>query len=317
MAMAEISRPLTSEQVSHLQSALGEKQHAKQAVPPKPLFPNIPTKHLTHSDLVGREAGRSTEAFRPRDVEHSFAPAGLAPSPRRTIKAKDKQLVPTNIFPPDRRYLFYDTSYPWRTLGRVTSPRGSGTGVLIGPQHLLTVSHIVQWNNDGTAGWLQFAPMYYGGTTPFGTANATLTYFYRKVGGSPSDADVAEDYVVCILDQRLGDRLGWMGSRVYTEDWDDGAYWDQVSFEDADAPGPFGFIIDIDSGDGLDIETETASITFGDSGGPYFGWWDGEVGPRVVAVQSAQGYLEGDNDNWAGGGDPMVHMIVQALSDHP
>ncbi len=332
--MTDSSRPLTFEAVRRLQLHRNPTEHTAPASLPQPPFPNIPTRRLTKKDLMGRDVRAVAAGHIPSGAELIYEPSRSEYMPRRTIKAKDKELRPLNIYPPDRRYTFYSTDYPWRTLGRV-SGRLAGAGVLVGPRHLLTASHLVQWNGDNTAGAVQFAPMYHGGTLPFGTANAQLTYSYRKVGDNANDADVAEDYVVCVLDQRLGDRLGWMGAKTYTEDWDDGTYWahvgysadlgggqlpsfqNQISFEDADHPGPIGFIIDIDSGDGLDIETETASVTHGDSGGPFFGWWDGESYPSVVAVMSAEGYLEQDNDNWAGGGSPMVHLILQARAEYP
>jgi len=31
--------------------------------------------------------------------------------------------------------------------------------------------------------------------------------------------------LVVVLDQRLGDNVGWMGTRTYTTDWDDSPYW--------------------------------------------------------------------------------------------
>src|SRR5262249_11228037 len=137
-----------------------------------------------------------------------------------------------------------------------------------------------------------------------------------------------EDYAVIVLDQRLGDQLGWMGAMNYTEDWDDvgyffnvgypndlmGGVWpfvqSGVAFEDADNPGFY------DTGEGLDMETESASITDGMSGGPFFHWWS-DNWPYVVGVVSGMGLLEGDADNWAGGGYPMLNLIHRALSEWP
>lgn len=290
------------------------------------VLPNVPAKLLRYEHFTVRDLDPRIKPQRPGFLDLHYLPErqkGPTTQRRRMINSKGK--VVSTIFPPDRRYIFNDTSYPWCTLGRVTSANGSGTGVMVGPRHLLTVSHIVVWNGDGTAGWLQFASSYFNGSTPFGVANAQLTYFYQKnAPPTLNDTQIAEDYVVCVLDQRLGDITGWMGSRVYTEDWDDVGYWshvgysadlggsqepsfqNQVSFNDADHPGIFG------TGDGLDMEHH-ASITFGDSGGPFFGWWDGEVGPDVVGVQSAQD----PSENWAAGGDPMVRLIQQAQSDNP
>ncbi len=289
--------------------------------------PRVPATVLRRSDLKESSLVLETVPDRPSFLDLSYFPERHSwHAPR--IRAKDRNLKPLLIFPPDRRYIFYDTRYPWRTTGRVITAQTTGAGVLVGPRHLLTASHLVVWNNDNTTGWLQFAPQYFNGSTPFGVANAVQTYFYRKVGMPSGEYDVAEDYVVCVLDRRLGESLGWMGSKTYTEDWDDldsfchvgyssdlgggnvPSFQDHVSFEDADNPGFMDW-----SNDGLDIETETASLTPGDSGGPFFGWWSNA--PYVVSVTSAEGTLELDKDNWAGGGWQLPTTVNKARSDFP
>ncbi len=42
----------------------------------------------------------------------------------------------------------------WCCFGRVDSPTGFGSGVMIGPSHLLKVSDIVQWLPNNQAGWI-------------------------------------------------------------------------------------------------------------------------------------------------------------------
>ena len=55
----------------------------------------------------------------------------------------------TTIFGPDNRYIFLDTAFPWCTTGRVDTPGGQASGTMVGPRHLLTCSHTIQWNNAG------------------------------------------------------------------------------------------------------------------------------------------------------------------------
>jgi V8-like Glu-specific endopeptidase len=63
---------------------------------------------------------------------------------RLQMKFGDLRYDPTTIFSPDARRAYYDTTYPWRCLVRIVTPRGwSGSGVLIGPRHVLTASHCV------------------------------------------------------------------------------------------------------------------------------------------------------------------------------
>ena len=42
------------------------------------------------------------------------------------------------IFDTDDRYLFQDTSFPWRIVGKVRTAGGWGSGTVIGPRHILT-----------------------------------------------------------------------------------------------------------------------------------------------------------------------------------
>ena len=47
------------------------------------------------------------------------------------------------VFGPDDRRVYYSTAYPWRCVGKVETPLGSGSGVMVGQRHLLTCSHVI------------------------------------------------------------------------------------------------------------------------------------------------------------------------------
>jgi len=272
-------------------------------------------------------------SYRPEYLDLTYLPATF-PRPKTRAPRKKPKYPPLrglNLYQPDRRQLLTDLSYPWSTVGRVETNSSTATGVLIGPRHVLSCSHDLPWDlyNSGQ-GWFKFTPAFSNGNAPFGWAWATDLYFYREVGHADGELEVSEDYVVAALTERLGDTLGYMGARVYSNDWDDHPYWinigygaqeglfsgsephiqDQVSFEDADNPGLFG-----QEGDGLYMDTESASLTHGDSGGPFFAFWDD--GPYVVGVVSAQGTISFDDDNWAGGGRPMVRTVRSARAQSP
>jgi V8-like Glu-specific endopeptidase len=260
--------------------------------------------------------------------------------PRRRIRAGGNVVEPLFIYPPDGRQVFNDTTYPWRACGRVTTNTTSGAGALVGPRHLLTASHVVSWTSPD-AGWLLFQPDYNNGDV-FPSSYSTGVYSYEHVVGSPSgESALAEDYVVCILEDRLGDQLGWLGTTTYSGDWNNGSYFNHVGyptdvgggtqpawelwFSIANSWHP-GFF---ESGHGFDIET-FASLTPGDSGGPVFGWWNEgpygsePAGPYIVAVVSSQGTLgpivtdwSNRTANWLAGGSELPDLVNQAISAFP
>src|SRR3546814_5933972 len=82
-----------------------------------------------------------------------------------------------------------------------------------------------------TAGWVRFRPSFFDGNAPFGEAWATRWYAFRKVTGPTIDsAEAREDYVVLVLDRRIGETCGWLGSRTYSDSWDGGSYWRHIGY---------------------------------------------------------------------------------------
>jgi V8-like Glu-specific endopeptidase len=228
----------------------------------------------------------------------------------------------TTIFGPDNRYTFNDTAFPWCTVGRVETPGGSASGTMVGPRHLLTCSHAIQWNSDGSAGWVKFTPSYFDGSAPFGVAWGTMIYWegQKVFGPSISRSEGQHDYVCVVLNTRMGNLTGWMGSRSWSDDWDGGAYWSHIGYPGDLAGGQrpsYQGGISLD-GSFWDREVHTRIFHRGDvwpgqSGGPFFAWWAGESWPRMVADQSGQN----SDENSASGGAHMVNCIVRARNDFP
>jgi V8-like Glu-specific endopeptidase len=268
-----------------------------------------------------------TEAFLPDHLELQPLPRPLprdlqTPAFFRSIRSdgdKKQGNQATTIFPPDNRTVFHDTAYPWCTCGRVDSPLGQGSGVMIGPRHLLTVSHVIQWNGDGTAGWVRFRPAFFSPSAPFGDAWAVRTYFKHKVSGPTIDwVEGMYDYVCIVLDRYIGNWTGWMGSKGYTDSWDGGAYWSHIGYP-GDLTGgnrpTFQSSISLDGvwwePDSHEAMANWADVWPGQSGGPFFGWWGGW--PYAVGVQSSQN----SEQNNASGGQDMVDLIIRARSEYP
>ena len=305
--------------------------------------PIMSRKTHTWKDFSKTRHIKSTKPQRPDFVPVNylpFKPPASKIGTRPQLVLKGNPMRPLDIFPPDRRQQLFDQSYPWCTVGQTISPVGNGTdrvgtGTLVGPRHVLTASHCISWNAPGGPSLL-FTPSFSGGSQPpFGQSWGIEVYDYRQIDQPQDQIDVSEDYAVVVLDQRLGDNIGWLGTRTYTTDWDNQSDWfnigypedlgggqipfwqGQVSFEDADNPGIFG-----QEGPGLYMNSETCSLDHGNSGGPFFAFWDQNAdhpGWHIVSVASAEGTLDWtfDDDNWASGGNPMVQLVSQAQSDFP
>jgi V8-like Glu-specific endopeptidase len=236
-------------------------------------------------------------------------------------KLKKGEYMATTIFPPDQRFVFSDTSFPWCTTGKVDTGGGWGSGVLIGPRHLLCASHMMTWNPDNTVNQVTFTPSYFDGNAPFGNSGIVHWYAYEKVvGPNLSGDDIEQDYVVLVLSNRLGDLCGWMGTRGYSDSWDGLTDWSHIGYP-GDLTGgarpSFQNGISINSTAGNDPTDEEllhrADVWPGQSGGPFFGWWSGESWPRVIGVQSAQN----PQTNLAGAGNDIPNLVIQARNDFP
>ncbi|HKR62428.1 MAG TPA: hypothetical protein VJZ00_01750 [Thermoanaerobaculia bacterium] len=270
-----------------------------------------------------------TDGFLPDHLDFNALPAEL-PAELRTPpffeaypqgRGGKAGFQATTIFPPDNRVVFNDTAYPWSTCGRVDTPLGSGSGVMVGPRHLLTVSHVIQWNGDGSAGWVRFRPSFFNGSAPFGEAWGVTTYFSMKVSGPTIDwIEAMYDYVCVVLDRPIGNSTGWMGAKGYSDSWDGGAYWSHIGYPAdltaANRPTFQGGIAldgawwELDANEAI---SHRADVWPGQSGGPLFGWWSGESYPSAVAVQSSQN----SSENNASGGQTMVNLILRARGEHP
>jgi len=301
-------------------------------------YETIPTQRIDRTSIKPGAALRELTGLRPEYLKVDHVPGKIAlrrsdvrypPAYRKLGRGLDR---PTNVFPPDQRYIYNDTSFPWCTVGRVDSPLGTATGCTIGSRLLLTCNHVIQWNADETAGWVRFRPAYFNGSTPFGEAWATRVIFWTKVNGGDglTDTETAFDYVVCVLDTRMGDVVGYPGYRSYDDDWNSGTFWQHMGYpvdlSGTERPAFQGDCI-VASAGSQSTSGQTGfvlghfnDIVPGHSGGPAWGWWDGEPWPRVVGVQSAEASTPAQNtsgDNEYGGGPALSSLISWARSNYP
>ncbi|RDV10451.1 hypothetical protein DXK94_07875 [Arthrobacter sp. RT-1] len=176
--------------------------------------------------------------------------------------------------------------YPMCTVGIVFNSNGKrGSGVLVGPNLLLTAGHVAPW---GAANWnMEFVPAYRNGSRPFGSSFVQTYHGYntnRSVTGY--------DYIICRLYNPLGRALGWMGAASFGNEND---YYNK-RFVSSGYPGSYGErpAVELDMGV-RDIDNDSpgkelefalrADLGPGWSGGPL---WQHTANPYVVGVLSGQ-----------------------------
>ncbi len=283
--------------------------------------------HLAVAELDGR---------RPDGMETTFLPSKAAPTHRRRPRPGEDRDKGGTIFDTDDRYLFDDVSFPWRTTGKVRTAGGWGSGTMIGPRHVLTASHVVNWNSDskGAVGWATFTPGYFDGRGPWGEIDVVEVIYWEQAPGSLTDEETSIDYVVLVTDQRIGDLIGYAGYRAYDGGWNGGTYWQYIGYpaerSTGERPAFQGAAVvsskqDFNVG-GVDgaVLGHFNEFTPGQSGGAAWGWWGGEPWPRVVgvgstigstAVQKPTGSTMGDNEY--GGGPGLSTIISWARANRP
>ncbi len=250
----------------------------------------IPGLERTELPLETAESARAedagTDSHRPGWLEQQFLPR-LAPfqlSPRETGSPGSRL-----FFEPRAAAEAERLAYPWCCVGRVVTSSSLGTwtgsGVLVGPNLVLTAGHVAPF---GGSNWsMEFIPALRQGDPnprPFGSAFVSEYRGYNR----PSDV-FGYDYAICRLYRPLGQALGWMG----VQSWGDEDEYERRSYTSSGYPATFGgrpavqFAIgirDLDN-DSPGKELETVEYTTGGwSGGPL--WFFAGQSPLVVGVLS-------------------------------
>jgi hypothetical protein len=277
--------------------------------------------------LVGRERANLTTAHRPAWVGLEYYPKVIPH--RRPLLAQYAADVGRHVSPPPMTLFAHEavsTFYPWRTIGKVfvgTDPNfrnedSSGSGVLVGPNLMMTASHMVPWESSAGFWWMRFAPGFRDGE-PNGSSFVTKVRGIRIEGAFEASG---YDYVICRLQKPMGSALGWMGSQSFGDEDDyTSRRWISVGypgwFFDAKRPA-VEFDIDIDDIDnddpGLELEiTHGQAGGDGWSGGPLWGVIDNDV--RIIGIRSGSEKDELDPRRGVfSGGRLMVDLIKHGLA---
>lgn len=299
-------------------------------------YERIPTTQLNAKSIGRGRGGEPIDGHRPSGVPTTFFPKLHRPTHQLPIKRGKGLDRGGSIFGADDRYLFDDRSFPWRTTGKVNTEGKWGSGTTIGPRHVLTASHVVSWTggSGGSVAWLNFTPGYFDGSGPWGAIAATRVIYWEKAPGSLTDQQTAFDYVVLVMEDRIGDIVGYPGYRTYDSGWNGGKYWQSIGYpgelSSGERPAFQGSAVistvtqESLSGQSGYVLGHFNEFTPGQSGGAVWGWWDGEEWPRVVGVGSTIGdtavkstSVGTSGDNEYGGGPALSALIDYARSNYP
>jgi len=263
---------------------------------------------------------------RPEWADALFVPRRAAPERQLTLRRfSGRRVTPLWVFGRDDRSQFRDPTWPWGLVGRIFNNQGfSGTGALVGDRLVITAGHMVPWGSGPW--WMRFVPAYYDGVSLHG---AGVESYVSDARGYDVHGNVTGyDWAILRLYEPLGSWLGYYGYNGYSESWNDHPYWSIIGYPGAIAnaqrPSYQGGITvgDVDSDDngGEELESDTADITPGDSGGPMFAWWGND--PRIVGVVSGEeeytfAWWTWDQDNIMAGGSGFTSLIGWGRTNWP
>jgi V8-like Glu-specific endopeptidase len=117
-------------------------------------------------------------------------------------------LTERDVNGPDDRELQTSTDYPWISMGRLALTDGRWCSAnLIGPRHISVARHCVIPGVGYT-----FSPLYLDGDR---FATGQVTTIINLAGTISSNCDYRDDWAIMVLNQRLGERYGYLGAKTF------------------------------------------------------------------------------------------------------
>jgi V8-like Glu-specific endopeptidase len=297
---------------------LKEIEGAFELREPEGLIVGIPGRtgeRLASKKVASQVApGNTTPAHRPPWVSQVFHPRPSILPYRPLLRTTDGRRVEPfyGVFGSEDRQVYYPSGYPWRCIGRIftwtdastPSWKFYGSGVLVGPRHVLCAGHMAPW---GSNNWMmKFVPSYYDGVSLDGPG--VLSYVSDYWGYNDGQNVTAWDMLLLRLYTPLGNQLGYFGSKTYNPAWDNQPYWELCGYPSLITPERPSYqlgisVLDHDnSGDAMQLEHQ-GDLTGGDSGGPFFSFWPDGF-PYVV-----------EDNNIEAGGKAIVDLIKWGLAN--
>lgn len=229
------------------------------------------------------ESVEMPRAFRPDWLARTTAPRILP----RTYDLRFPNLDPDSYI--------VTGEWPWTCVGKLYTCRkgaaicGTGTGVMVGPRHMLTASHAMPWGTTDST--ILFRPSYHGQIDPrFGEA------YVRSWIGVKFEGEGARgnDFVICELDWPIGERTGWMGTQWHEDNrWYFAHPWTSIGYPAVSGGEYPAFRLPVPVRDVIDENSEIQRIitgpfaTPGWSGGPLWGYPNQDFNaPTVIGIAS-------------------------------
>ncbi|KAH7817412.1 putative endopeptidase [Monocercomonoides exilis] len=289
--------------------------------------PNRPSFHKVQFPTPAEQPGMC-----PRHMTIERIPPG-AKAQEASGQTRGGKNHPLLVFLPDDRVELHNVTYPWSTVGLLLSVKGVCTGTLVDDDIVLTASHCIPWREDGSIDRIRFLPAFHGKESPFGYSDVETVYAFTRNSGRINTVQAAFDVACLKLKRKFGPQTGYSGTIKYNPRWSAREDWMNVGYPQPDTGIKDGIIpLFQDSGKILTVEEysvgslssfimqTTFDLTKGHSGGPVFGWFEGEEFPRVVAVVSSESgpspqYPMGRNN--LAGGPSLTFMVgyVRALNE--
>lgn len=272
------------------------------------------------TDAASEVGSDPLESYRPPWIEFATKPLRSKTPPKpRVLHPRGSELEPLVVWQPESRLTYNDHAFPWGSVCQITTAFGGrGSGCIIGPRHVLTASHVVEWSTD----LAETIDVHLHGNNSRTRTFATFAMAFTQIG-DPGPTTLDEDYAVLVTEQRIGDAFGFLGTRLYDSGWDDEHLWATMGYARDIGNGvipTFQLRAALDE-DEFDLGSGRAMTTSADamprqSGSPMFGVWGDQV--LVVAVISATGevFLSG-TENWCSGGSDLNRLVRKARADFP